>query len=381
MGGYVWKHLPYAIYLDTNALRAAGANLDAPWINELLSITNEYSTSVCISELVLAEWCEHIIEILKSHQQKLLSAVSLLKLYGIPVPDVKPEDISLPEKEELIKLATEMMNSAGLNIVPNWEAPLSRLIEEAVSKRPPFGKGGKGLCDVVIMESYATHAKKNFAKAKVLVVSNDNAVRRSDGRFKDREVDVDFVGESEIVEKLKSLLNNEAAAYLEHKKAKLKEHILTHESTILDFVRKTPLKITEWMLNPPLAKPLERISGTIESILSIRPIRIIDVIGGTPTFGEQTAEGRYPVQILVEIELDIVVSEYPAGLGLFMRTRAIVQPDMLDDKSPVTLQNSFDWTRKEFTRTIQRNLTVFATLDAEKEKTGTLDDFRIEKIV
>ena len=56
MTDYVWKHLPYAIYLDTNALRSAGSNLDAPWINELLSITNEYGISVCISELVLAEW-------------------------------------------------------------------------------------------------------------------------------------------------------------------------------------------------------------------------------------------------------------------------------------------------------------------------------------
>jgi len=78
MTDYVWKHLPYAIYLDTNALRSAGSNLDAPWINELLSITNEYGISVCISELVLAEWCEHIIEVLKRNRQKLLSSMALL---------------------------------------------------------------------------------------------------------------------------------------------------------------------------------------------------------------------------------------------------------------------------------------------------------------
>ncbi|MBW1796480.1 MAG: hypothetical protein JRJ38_19030 [Deltaproteobacteria bacterium] len=61
MTEYVWKHLPYAIYLDTNVLRSAGPNLDAQWINELLSITNKYGMSLCISDLVLAEWCEHIL--------------------------------------------------------------------------------------------------------------------------------------------------------------------------------------------------------------------------------------------------------------------------------------------------------------------------------
>jgi len=40
MAEYYWKHLPYAIYLDTNVLRSAGPHLDVPWINELLSITN-----------------------------------------------------------------------------------------------------------------------------------------------------------------------------------------------------------------------------------------------------------------------------------------------------------------------------------------------------
>jgi len=48
MTDYVWKHLPFAIYLDTNALRSAGLNLDAQWINELLSITNKYGICGCV---------------------------------------------------------------------------------------------------------------------------------------------------------------------------------------------------------------------------------------------------------------------------------------------------------------------------------------------
>jgi len=125
MTDYVWKHLPYAIYLDTNALRSAGAHLDAPWINELLSITNEYGISVCISELVLSEWCEHIMGVLERNRQKLLSSITLLNHYTISVPVIKPDEISLPAKTQLVGIVSDMMKAAGFTVIPNWDAPLS----------------------------------------------------------------------------------------------------------------------------------------------------------------------------------------------------------------------------------------------------------------
>lgn len=383
MTDYVWKHLPYAIYLDTNALRTAGPNLDAPWINELLSITNEYGISVCISELVLSEWCEHIIGVLEGNRQKLLSAMALLRHYGISVPDIKHSEICLPGKSQLVGVVSGMMKAAGFSVIPNWDAPLSRLLNEAVAKRPPFDQGGKGLCDAVILESYAEHAKENFTKARVLVISNDGAVKRSAERFTDREIAVDFVSESEILAKLKSLLSDELSAYIEVKKSKLTAYVQAHEPEILDFIRKTPVEITDWTINPPSAEMYDRIVGTVESILSVRPVRIIDVIGGAPTYGEETAKDRYPVRISVEIELEIVVTEPGFGFGLLggPQARAIVQPDILDSTSPVTLEKkTFDWKPREIVKTIRRALTVFATIDAQKEKTDIFDDLRIEKV-
>lgn len=382
MTDYVWKHLPYAIYLDTNALRSAGPNLDAPWINELLSITNEYGISVCISELVLSEWCEHIVGVLEGNRQKLLSSIALLRHYGISFPDIKPGEISLPEKLQLVGVVSGMMKAAGFSVIPNWDAPLSRLLSEAVAKRPPFDQGGKGLCDAVILESYAEHAKENFAKARVLVISNDGAVKRSAERFRDREIAVDFVSESEIVAKLKSLLSDELSAYIEAKKSKLTAYVQAHEPEILDFIRKTPVEITDWTINPPSAELYDRIIGTVESILSVRPVRITDVIGGAPTYGEEKAKDRYPVRISVEIELQIVVTEPGFGFGLLgPQARAIVQPDILDSASPVTLEKkTYDWRPRETVKTIRRVLTVFATLDAQKEKDDIFDDLRIEKV-
>mgnify|MGYP007030552168 FL=1 len=237
------------------------------------------------------------------------------------------------------------------------------------------------MCDAVILESYADHAKENFTEARVLVISNDTAVKRSAERFQERGIGVDFVGEMEIVTKLKSLLSDELSAYLEHKKSRLRKYVQTREPEILDFIRKTQLEITDWTINPPWAELHDRVFGTVESILSVTPVKITDVIGGAPTYGEQSPKDRYPVRISVEIEMKIVVQEPSFGLGLIgSQARAVVQPDSLG-ASPVTLEKrSYDWKSREVVKTIRRSLTVFATLDAQKEKGDVFDDLRIEKV-
>ncbi len=355
MAGY-WKHLPYAVYMDTNALRSAGLSLNNPWLMELLSITNKYGISLCISELVLQEWCEHIFEILKDNRQKLFSSISLLKDYKIQVPNIEPQEVSLPQKPELIETVKQKLKNTGFVITKNWDAPLSKLLNEAVEKRPPFGHKGKGLCDAVILESYIKHAKENFPEARVLVISKDKAVKSSEDRFKEHGISVEFVDESEIVEKLKTLLKNNVATLIEKRKSNLKKYILTHEPNILEYVvRQTPLNITDWMLDSSLAKEEDRIYGTIERIFSVKPRKITKVIGGAPTYGEETPQDRYPVGIFVEIELDILVRQF--GFGLFLQ-----------------------YVPREITKTIKRSRMVHGTIDAEKEKRDVFDDFRIENI-
>ena len=378
MTDYVWKHLPYAVYLDTNVLRSAGPSLNKPWISELLSIVNEYGISLCISKLVLMEWCEHIIEILKNNRQKLLSSISLLKEYEIQVPSIENQEVNLPKQSELSEMVKVKLANIGFTIIENWDAPLSILLNEAVEKKPPFENGGKGLCDAVILESYVKHAKDNFTDPRVLVVSNDAAVRRSEDRFKKQKITVDFLNESEIVTKLKSLLKDEISTYREERESRLKSYILGYEGNILDQVRKTPLKITDWLLNPRLMKDEDRIHGSIEQILSVRPNRIVQVVGGSPIYGGEIPPDRYPVLIFVELELDIVASEY--GFGTLSQTRAILQPDMIDNNSPIKLDKTFNWRPQEFTKTVKRSIPVYATLDAKKEKDNIFDDFRIEKI-
>jgi hypothetical protein len=378
MAEYIWKHLPYAVYMDTNGLRSAGPSLNKPWVNELLAVTNKYGISLCICELVLHEWCEHIFEILTNNMQKLVSANKVLKDYNIDLPDIELKDVELPAKHELIKIVTEKLETSGFKMVKNWDAPLSQLLAEAVIKKPPFETGGKGLCDAVILESYAKHAKENFPDARVIVISKDAAVRRSMDRFSILDVIVIFLDESEIIDKLKALLKDEVATFIKEKNSRLKNYILGFETEIIDYVKQQPFEITDWMIDGPFTKEEDRINGSIEKLISVRPIKITNVIGDVQPYGEEKTPGRYPVQVYVEIEIDLVVKQY--GFGLYRFKAATVQPNNVTEKSPVFFEDKSDYSPKLITKTIKRSVTVFATLDAEKEEKDILDDFKIIKI-
>ena len=375
---YIWKHLPYAVYMDTNGLRSAGPSLNKPWVNELLSVTNKYGISLCICELVLHEWCEHIFETLANNRQKLISANKILKDYNIDLPHIELKDITLPEKHEMIKIVTKKLETSGFRIVKNWDGPLSEVIAEAVIKKPPFEHGGKGFCDAVILESYAKHAKKYFSNGRVIVISKDAAVRRSSDRFNVLDVTVEFLDELDIIDKLKTLLKDEVAAFIEEKNNRLKNYIMGFQTEIINYVKQQPFEITDWMIDGPFTKEEDRINGTIEKLISVRPTKITNVIGNVQPYGEEKIPGRYPVQIYVEIEIDLVVRQY--GFGLYRLKTATVQPNNVTEESPVFFEDKADYSPQLTTKTIKRSVTVYATLDAEKEERDIFDDFKIIKI-
>ncbi|MBE3126300.1 MAG: DUF4935 domain-containing protein, partial [Acidobacteria bacterium] len=375
MTSRIWKRLPYAIYLDTNALRSAGIVLDADWINELLSLTHKLDLKLCISDLVLTEWSEYVSDTLSKNRQKALSSLGLLKQHSVIVPEIGLDGLTIPDSTRLISLLSEKLKGAGFEIVPNWDAPLSKLLDEAIKKKPPFEHGGKGLCDAVILESYAQHAKQSFKDTHVLVVSNDNSVRESAYRFKEKGINVTFVKESDIVKTLKSLLDEEIEAYISAKQEKLKSYVASFEEKILEYARSAPIRITDWMLLGGLgSKEEDRVSGSIERVLSIRPIKISDVFGGVPLYGDKVAGDRYPVRVSIEIELNIIVHQYSSGMESLFQTRAIIQPNNVNESAPVHIERQLDFRSQEIPMIIRRELSILATIDAESEKRDLFND-------
>jgi hypothetical protein len=128
MTEYIWKHLPYAIYFDTNAIRSASPCLNRPWISELLSIADKYGISLYISELVLRELCKHLIETLQTNKSRLLASIALLGEYGIEVPQIDADQVALPDETVLIETVKIKMSDMGFKFIGNWDAPLSHVL-------------------------------------------------------------------------------------------------------------------------------------------------------------------------------------------------------------------------------------------------------------
>ena len=91
------RHFLDAIYLDTNILRSAGLNLNKLWMSEVRSFAGERGIHLCITKLVLAEWCEDILESLRRRRQQMLSASDFLMEYEIEVPYFNEALLTLPE--------------------------------------------------------------------------------------------------------------------------------------------------------------------------------------------------------------------------------------------------------------------------------------------
>jgi hypothetical protein len=162
MTPYELKHLPDAVYLDTNILEAAGIYLDKPWMSKLISFTAEYGIDLCITELVLTEWCKHIGDELRKQKGYLLYAAGILGEYQVNLPSIDESHCRLPNSTDLLEITRKRLSNAGFKIIENWMGPLEEMINDAVHKRPPFQKGGKGFIDAVILESYAADALQRY---------------------------------------------------------------------------------------------------------------------------------------------------------------------------------------------------------------------------
>jgi hypothetical protein len=118
------RHFLDAIYLDTNILRSAGLNLNKPWMSEVRSFAGEHGIHLCITKLVLAEWCEYILESLRKRRQQMLSALDFLKEYQIEVSYLNESFLTLPEGNTLIQIISERLGNAGFEIIDNWTESL-----------------------------------------------------------------------------------------------------------------------------------------------------------------------------------------------------------------------------------------------------------------
>lgn len=357
-------------------------------MSEVRSFAGEHGIHLCITKLVLAEWCEYILELLRKRRQQMLSASDFLKEYQIEVPYLNESFLTLPEGNTLIQIISERLGNAGFEIIDNWTESLEQLIDEAVHHCPPFEKGGKGFRDAVILESYVLHAFQQFENPRVMVISNDEAVGRSQKRFSRQGIDVTIVRDSESPDRLKALLDDETALFLKERENRLFEFVKRHEEEILAFVSKSPLEFTEWWLEPPsveedLIQVLRKSSfeWSVKRVLSAKPIRVIEVVGGAPLPREKVPLDRYPLDIWVQTELEAMVDEALfEELSSFPRPRGIAKPKpkkLEFEELIVTLARVMGGDRK---MVIKGNVCVEATVSSKGAEQGEYENLKLDRL-
>ena len=394
------RHFLDAIYLDTNILRSAGLNLNKLWMSEVRSFAGERGIHLCITKLVLAEWCEDILESLRRRRQQMLSASDFLMEYEIEVPYFNEALLTLPEGNTLIRLISERLGNAGFEIIDNWTGSLEQLIDEAVHHCPPFEKGDKGFRDAVILESYVLHASQQFENPRVMVISNDEAVGHSQERFSRQGIDVTIVRASESPDRLKALLDDETALFLKERENRLFEFVKRHEEEILAFVSKSPLEFTEWWLEPPsveedLIQVLWKSSfqSSVKSILSAKPIRVIKAVGGAPLPRKKVPHDRYPLEIWVQIELEVIIYEpWPEESSSSYRPPGIPKPKEFEtDYRPRTFDEMQDSLIEQLVSlelskgrkkkaVIKGNVYVEATVSSKGAEHGEYEDLKLDRL-
>ncbi|MFC1574210.1 PIN domain-containing protein, partial [Candidatus Latescibacterota bacterium] len=317
---------------------------------------------------------KYIFERLLSNHQKAINALNFMKEYQIKVPVIDEIDMKLPDFLHIIR---DQLNSAGFEIIENWTGPIEQLIEEAVDKYPPFEAGGKGFRDAVILESFIFHASQQFNNPRIIVISNDDAMRRSEDRFLKQNIIVTFVKENEITDILKESLDSEMLSLLKEQKDRLLKFAKSHEEEILAIVKSYPIEYTDSLLNP-IYSGKDKIQGRIQSILGAKPIRVTNVIEGAIVSLETVPADRYPIIFVVEIELDVIVSEL--HISTFYGPSRIAITDTIDESKPLTIEDSLNYESNEKRITIKRDVHVRASLSSKGVEEGTYQDLKLESV-
>jgi len=376
MAKYNLKFMPMAIYLDTNILRNAGFDLSQSWMIELRAFAKDLSMKLNIPELVLDEWTKIILDELNLNRNNLLSAARFLGDYNVILPDFDESEARLPEWISLKEIIRGRLEDSGFEIIENWSGNMDQLISEALCKFPPFVKGDKGFCDAIILESIILHASRFVKDARIMVISNDKGVRSSDKRFAKYDINVTFADGSDVIEKLKTSLDDETAELQKYNERLLFDFVKGKEDIIIEFIKKAPLKFTDSWLQ---SFGDNRISGTVESVLRVKPARVSKVVGGVQYWQTKTLPGRYPVDIWVATELDVLVHDLNI-YGTFYEPRAIEVPENINEQTPLDLENRFYWPPRTVKQTITRDVHIEATVNEEGVESGDFEDLKLESV-
>lgn len=372
----VRQHLFDAVVLDTNALTSMGFPLGSAWFSELCEICKRADVPIAVIDITLDEWTAQHQSMLRGKWSKARDCLRFIaQISGTPI--ALPE-IALPDNSAVKQFLKSQLEAQEVDIVETQPQGVTDYIGEALNKTSPFEQGGKGFMDAVILDSIVTYAKTLNTRPRILVVSDDSAVLRSQDRFNRSGVEVEFAKRAEAKEKAATSLSLAESEFVKQRDAALLNHVRESESRILQTFKQKPIKIGNHALQTAL-KQAKLGSLIPERIVGLRPqgVETVTVLYGIP----ESVAGldRYRVDVNVLCEVDVVLRSYLVStqISLFGQTTITMDGIEVGKEFPIESPR-MSGDELQATHTILMPISIDGSIAREAFVQGVCKRFRIE---
>lgn len=372
----VQQHLYDAVVLDTNILRSIGIPLDSAWLSELCEICKRADVPIAVIDISLDEWTAHYQDMLQKKSSQASAGLRFIaQISGTPI--ASPE-VTLPDNSAIKQFLKTQLEAQQVRIVETQPQGVTDYIREALNKVSPFEQGGKGFVDAVILDSIVAYAKPLKSHARVLVVSDDTAVLRSQDRFDRSGVEVEFAKRGEAKEKASTALSRAWSELYKQRDAALLKLARESESRILQEINEKPVKISNYALRTALD---EAKLGSLlpERIVGLRPqgVETVSVLYGYP----ESVAGldRYRVYVNVQCEVDVVLRKYLLSTANPYFGQTTVTIGGIESRLDFPIESpKMSGDEGEATHTISMPISIDGSIARAAFEDGVCEDFRIE---
>ena len=372
----VRQHLYDVVVLDTNILRSIGFPLDSAWFSELCEICKRADVPVAVIDITLDEWTIHYQDMLQTKSSQ--ASACLRFIAQISGTAVALPGTTLPDNSAIKKFLKSQLEAQEVRIVQTQPQEVTDYIGEALNKVSPFEQGGKGFVDAVILDSIVAYAKTLKPHARVLVVSDDTAVLRSQDRFDRSGVEVEFAKRGEAKEKASSALSWAWSELFIQRDAALLVLARKSESRILQAINEKLPRISNSSLRTAL-KEAKLGSLLPERIVGLRPqgVETVNVLYSYPE--SVVGLDRYRVYVNVQCEVDVVLRSYLVGPASPPIGQTMITIDGIESRLDFPIESpKMGGDEVEATRTILMPISIDGSIARAAFEDGVCEDLRIE---
>ncbi len=374
--GQVRRHLFDAVLLDTNAVRSLGISLDAAWFSELCEICRRADVPVAVIDVTLDEWTTQHRSMLQEKNSQVRAGLRFIEqISGTPIA---LSEITLPDNSAIKQFLKRQLEAQEVRIIETQPQEVADYIAEALNKVSPFEKGGKGFMDAVILDSIVAYAKTLKSQARVLVISDDAAVLRSQDRFDQSGVEVEFAKREEAKDKAASSLSSAENEFIRQRDAALLKHVRESEPRILQEFNEKPIKISNIFLRKALED--SKLGPLLpERIVGLRPkgVERVSVVYGYPE--SVVGLDRYRVHVYVQCEVDVVLSRFAVSTGSSIFGQTTITIDGTDVRTHLPIESPrMSGDEPEATQTILMSISIDGSIARQAFEQGSCEGFRVE---